>query len=140
MSALPLPARLVQLWQLPSFDVGTKVRFLGCVHSYNTTTGLLVLSLPLPSLRESLSAPKISGFRDQPVVAVLDTALVREDLSKKDTAVGVWLNVAGYIQKLRETHDAQGVKIQALNIWEADSVNIKAYHAAVQSRAEQFPY
>jgi hypothetical protein len=80
MSSVPLPTRIILLPSLRSMPHGTKVRFLGCVSTYQTSSGRLLLQHP-PSK----------------MTARVDIAHV--DVRAADLAAGAWVNVIGYVQE-----------------------------------------
>ncbi|OAX80266.1 hypothetical protein ACJ72_05408 [Emergomyces africanus] len=83
----PLPATRVFLSEIPRLPSGSKVRFLGCVSSYNISIGSLTLDHNYPITSRPI--PSIS----------VDVNLLLESLKATDLQVGSWLNVLGYIRE-----------------------------------------
>ncbi|KAF3008159.1 hypothetical protein E8E14_003905 [Neopestalotiopsis sp. 37M] len=121
MSKGPLPSKRCLLADLPTHEVGDKVRFLGCVDSYAIQTGVLSLSHKFPSSRS--------------VKASVDVKLLLENLRSGQTDVGQWVHVLGYITSVtkkaqdREISQTSGanVGVQALLLWSAQDLDIAAY-------------
>ncbi|KAI4122330.1 MAG: hypothetical protein LQ347_006539 [Umbilicaria vellea] len=140
MSSAPLPTRLIFLSELKQQPPGAKVRFLGCVTKYSTTSGCVTLQHVFP---ESLAPP---------VIAVVDVNLLLSTLKSTDTQVGEWVNVIGYLESSNEDCDArrqqlhgesaqqQGgneaarrtrvYRVQAVMLWSAGAVRIADYERA----------
>ncbi|PGH14034.1 hypothetical protein AJ79_03303 [Helicocarpus griseus UAMH5409] len=135
----PLPTLRVFLSEIPRLPAGSKIRFLGCVSSYNLSTGHLTLehSYPLAS-------------RPVPSISV-DVNLLLGSLKSTDLQVGAWLNVLGYVREqfrsgmLVSTHTsssgfsssstcgvARPLYIEAVMIFSADSVHIGEYERVLQ--------
>ena len=121
----PLPAHLTLLTSLPSQAAGAKVRFLGCVDSYNRQTGSLRLSHAFPS-----------SPNDSHVQAVVDVNVILENMKRKDLETGTWVNLIGYVQKRKKTAADSGVSVdvQAVALWGAGSVKLGKYEATVAER------
>ncbi|KKZ59872.1 hypothetical protein EMCG_05335 [[Emmonsia] crescens] len=83
----PLPTTRAFLSEIPRLPTGSKIRFLGCVSSYNISTGHLILEHNYPITSRPI--PSIS----------VDVTLVLESLKATDLQVGAWLNVLGYIRE-----------------------------------------
>ncbi|POS77311.1 hypothetical protein DHEL01_v204291 [Diaporthe helianthi] len=122
MSSTPLPSKLTLLSSLPSQDVGTKVRFLGCVTSYATVSAQLTLQHRFPKSTETQ--------------ALVDVRLLLEKLTAQQTSVGEWVNVIGYINSPPPVSMALSSKrkrglpivhVQALMLWSAGSLDIGRY-------------
>jgi uncharacterized protein YeaC (DUF1315 family) len=60
----------------------------------------------------------------------LDIEHVLESAKQRDVDVGTWLNVIGYVQHRKE----KGVFVQAVTMWDARNIDLKAYERAVQAR------
>lgn len=129
MSSAPLPSKLTLLSSLPSHDAGTKVRFLGCVTSYATASGLLTLQHQFPKSTE--------------VQALVDVRLLLEKLTAEQTSVGEWVNVIGYISlpppsssanmSTKRKRGLSAVHVQALMLWSAGSLDIGRYEMCLAS-------
>ena len=44
--------------------------------------------------------------------------------------VGTWINVIGYVERRKE----KGVFVQAITVWEAANIDLRAYETAVEAR------
>ena len=121
----PLPAQLTLLSSLPSYASGSKVRFLGCVNSYNSQKGILELTHAYPS---SIDGPIIR--------AIVDVNVILETMRRDDLEAGAWVNVLGYVQgrKKNAGDGAVSVNVQAIMIWGAGSVELGKYETAVSER------
>ncbi|KAI4625919.1 hypothetical protein J4E80_003053 [Alternaria sp. BMP 0032] len=113
----PVASNLVLLSDLPGCAQGTKVRFLGCIDEYVTKTATLRLKHNYP-------------ISDPPVIANLDIEHVLERIKELNVDVGTWLNVIGYVERRKE----KGVFVQAVTVWNAGNVDLKAYEKAVEAR------
>ena len=159
MSSVPPASQLVQLSELEQLSLGSKVRFLGCVVGYSIESGYIYLDYPATSNNEQNSRPTSKA-----TIAELDTALVREELRATDTAIGSWLNVLGYIQKIshlkkgviggvsnngKDTegtvittlghairHDSCKVRLQAISLWNAGPIDPDSYNEALKARSQ----
>ncbi|OJD10219.1 hypothetical protein ACJ73_09883, partial [Blastomyces percursus] len=88
----PLPTTRAFLSEIPSLPTGAKIRFLGCVSSYNPSTGHLTLEHNYPLTSRPPPAP---------FSIAVDITLLLESLTATDLQVGAWLNVLGYIRERR---------------------------------------
>ena len=138
MSNGPLPTTITFLAHLPSHTQGTKVRFLGCVTKYDISTGVLELQHAYPFAYNTT------------VVAVVDVNLLLENLKREDIVVGAWVNIVGYVEEMINKRDkakhmignmGQGgiprvdlVKVQAILLWSAGSINTGEYERALTER------
>ncbi|KFZ15788.1 hypothetical protein V501_02553 [Pseudogymnoascus sp. VKM F-4519 (FW-2642)] len=101
----PPPARLCALSDLGERGVGEKVRVLGCITNYNTTTAILTLHPPhSPSSSSttsttSTSPPSSTSTLTTPHnhAAQIDLHLLLSSTPPPVTAIGEWVNVIGYI-------------------------------------------
>jgi len=131
--------------KLPILPGGRKVRFLGCVTSYEVSTGVLELQ------HTFLPPPNTS------IIAVVDANLVLGSLRREDTIPGAWLNVLGYAEgivkdalKVQKDISDEGmgvaghtvcveavvkVGVQAIMLWNAGAVKIGQYEKAVAVRS-----
>ena len=147
MSSAPPPTTLTLLSQLPSHTPGSKLRFLGCVYSYDTSSGILELQHAYPK----------SSTRS--VRALVNINVILETLRRDDLEVGAWVNVLAYVQpdqaetsskklsseRLRGKQSPSGatsqsgsstidVKLQAVMLWNAGAIRIADYERAVESK------
>ncbi|KAM5352418.1 hypothetical protein ACJ41O_005141 [Fusarium nematophilum] len=120
MSRGPVPSQLHLLSDLPSLHIGDKVRFLGCVTSYSTSSGCLLLGHPYP--------------KDADVTVLVDVSLLLETITSEQTRVGEYLNVIGYItaKKVLRGLDAPDretsqVSVQALVVWSTGPLALHRY-------------
>ncbi|KAF2011052.1 hypothetical protein BU24DRAFT_427261 [Aaosphaeria arxii CBS 175.79] len=117
MSAAPIPSTLVLLSELGRCTAGQKVRFLGLVHEYTTSTATLTLKHDYPP--------------DSPTkIAKVDITHVLESIKQTEIDVGTWLNVIGYVEHKKD----QVVSVQAVTVWDALDVNVDAYEQAFEAR------
>jgi hypothetical protein len=65
-----------------------------------------------------------------PVLANVDIEHVLERIKQLNVDVGTWLNVIGYVERRKE----KGVFVQAVTVWNAGNVDLKAYEEAVEMR------
>ncbi|KAH7266372.1 telomere capping, CST complex subunit-domain-containing protein [Fusarium solani] len=120
MSRGPVPSQLHLLSNLPALSIGDKVRFLGCVISYSTSSACLSLAHLYP--------------RDTNVTALVDVSLLLETLTSEQTRVGEYLNIIGYITakkvlrdvKLSSREEVQ-VSVQAIALWSTGSMDLQKY-------------
>ncbi|RMY93616.1 hypothetical protein D0862_09159 [Hortaea werneckii] len=132
--AEPRPSRLVKLNQLQDLDLGAKIRFLGCVHSYDGQSACLTLHDRYPATANNTPT------------AVVSVGNLLESLNHELIAVGSWINVIGYLRSLPESdvlsadgkcsrcakHYSQPVVfVESSMIWSAGSVRTEKYDAAL---------
>ncbi|GAB1737453.1 hypothetical protein NU219Hw_g1593t1 [Hortaea werneckii] len=132
--AEPRPSRLVKLNQLQDLDLGAKIRFLGCVHSYDGQSACLTLHDRYPATANKTPT------------AVVSIGNLLESLNHELIAVGSWINVIGYLRPLPESvvfpadakrsrgakHYSQPVVfVESSMIWSAGSVRTEKYDAAL---------
>lgn len=67
-----------------------------------------------------------------PIVANVDIEHVLERVKRSDLELGTWINVIGHVEHRPE----KGVFVQAVAIWDAGNVDLKAYEKAVEKRKE----
>ncbi|KAF7512757.1 hypothetical protein GJ744_000324 [Endocarpon pusillum] len=122
----PLPSRHIFLHEIAKQPTATKVRFLGCVASYDVLTALLVLEHAYP--QDLPQVPRVS----------VDLSLVLESLRPDQLQSGTWLNIIGYVSKCAPTKNRVPVpgrmsmgtgrsSIQALVVWNAGALRIGDY-------------
>lgn len=116
----PLPTRLILFSDLANTEIGSKIRFLGCVQKYDVHTATLTLSS---------SGVSVNNVE-------LDVRLLLDSLKRTDTAVGEWVNVVGYITDIRRDREKIEVCVQAVMLWSAGAVRVEEYEMAVREREE----
>ncbi|KAH9829759.1 Telomere capping, CST complex subunit [Teratosphaeria destructans] len=137
---MPEPSRLVALDQLSTLDAGSKVRFLGCVHSYDGNNAVLVLRAHYP-----VTSP------DAPT-ALVHLENILESMKHDLLGVGSWLNVVGSIMPQSKPqarqghrsrkHEGQATFVEATLVWSAGAIKLEKYEEAVkdvQSTAKVIP-
>ncbi|KAL9637672.1 MAG: hypothetical protein Q9164_002061 [Protoblastenia rupestris] len=141
MFSAPLPSTLTLLSQLPQDAPGSKLRFLGCVTSYNSRAGILELQHSCPHLSSTA------------VIAMVDLNLLLENINREDMEIGAWVNVVGYLgdvatdteesnhrrKRVRDEEFSKGrrtlrVEVQAVLLWNAGGVKLTDYEKAVEER------
>ncbi|KAL6906998.1 CST complex subunit Ten1 [Trichoderma evansii] len=130
MSWGPVASQLCLLSQLKERSVGDKVRFLGCVISYDTSTACLNLGHMYPP-----------GTNE---TVLVDIELVLETIQPGLTQVGNWVNVVGYVvgEKKSGTQKLLGGQesprhIQALLVWPTGPLDIGRYEKSLDDSAAQ---
>ncbi|KAH7262135.1 CST complex subunit Ten1 [Fusarium tricinctum] len=120
MSRGPVPSQLYLLSNLPALPIGKKVRFLGCVISYSTSSACLSLAHLYP--------------KDTNVTTSVDVSLLLESLTAEQTRVGEFVNVIGYITEQKITRDtkppcqeSQQVCVQAIVLWSTGPMDLQKY-------------
>ncbi|TDZ26370.1 hypothetical protein C8034_v001716 [Colletotrichum sidae] len=125
MSRGPLPSQLCLLSDLPSKSPADKVRFLGCVASYSTSSAVLKLEHRFP--------------QQSSVSAWVDVKLLLGTLKSEQIRVGEWVNVVGYVtsptgtRAKGTTREPHNVGIQALMLWSAGPLDIQRYETSFQN-------
>lgn len=114
MSRGPLPSELCLLSSLPRRKVDDKVRFLGCVTAYSTSTACLTLGHLYP--------------RGTDVSVRANVELLLETLAAEATHTGEWVNVVGYVTSVGGGTAA----VQALMVWPAGPMDVQQYEAALE--------
>jgi hypothetical protein len=70
----------------------------------------------------------------------VDISLLGETVHARDTAIGSWVNIIGYVERdkgeKRSTRAKNQVKVQALMLWSAGSIDTVEYGDAVVGRNE----
>ncbi|KAK2590766.1 hypothetical protein QQS21_011557 [Conoideocrella luteorostrata] len=118
----PNPSKLTLLSSLSAHEVGEKVRFLGCVTSYNTKTASLVLGHMYP--------------KDTNVLVSVDVGLLLETMQPEATRVGEWVNVIGYVtDRVEKAGPSPGVDayVQAVMVWPTGPLDVKQYEESVEA-------
>lgn len=128
MSWGPVASQLCLLSQLKQRSVGDKVRFLGCVISYDTSTACLNLGHMYPPGTDE--------------TVLVDIELVLETIQPGVTQVGHWVNVVGYIVEGNKSgaQKPSGEKkpprhIQALLVWPTGPLDVGRYEKSLQDPA-----
>ncbi|KAM0256291.1 hypothetical protein ACHAQJ_005056 [Trichoderma viride] len=125
MSWGPVPSQLCLLSQLKDGSVGDKVRFLGCVISYDISTACLNLGhMHPPGTGETV---------------LVNIELVLETIQPGLTQVGQWVNVVGYIiegqksgvQNPPEKNESP-IYVQALLVWPTGPLDIGRYEKSLE--------
>ncbi|KAK4217171.1 CST complex subunit Ten1 [Rhypophila decipiens] len=126
MSNGPLPSQLCLLSELPSKAVHSKVRFLSCVSSYSTSSGILALEHHQP-------------MDTHRVFALVNVDLILESLKAEQTRPGQWVNLIGYITSISPLadessgHRVTNVHVQALLLWSAGPLDLERYEKSVKN-------
>lgn len=110
MPATSIAARLVPLSTIPSLAIGTKVRFLGCIKTFEPhhhNTAILQLSHDFPKGNKR--------------VVDVDVGLVLNQ-AESGWSPGEWVNIIGYIEKRDD-----GMVVKALMVWSAGGVRLDQY-------------
>ncbi|PUU83957.1 telomere capping, CST complex subunit-domain-containing protein [Tuber borchii] len=108
-------SKLLPLNQIPSCQPNTRVRFLGCIASYDMTNAQLSLSHPPSS-----------------VLIKTDISLLTSSLSMGALRDGEWVNVIGDTQE----GGGEGVLVTAITLWSAGGINLGKYEKGVKGRLE----
>ncbi|KAM0700794.1 hypothetical protein Q7P35_012515 [Cladosporium inversicolor] len=122
MDNSPDASRLVLLSQLPDAPAGIKVRFLGCVDTYDSELAILRLRDRFPATSATSGAANVN------VNNVLDV------LNVETTQVGAWVNVIGYVRQdteLQSKSKPRASTVDAVLIWSAGAIKLEDYEAAV---------
>jgi len=121
----PIPSRLVLLSGLANVPIAEKVRFLGCVTNYSTTSGTLTLEHDFP--------------KGNMVRAIVDVGLLLNTLKANDTQVGEWVHVIGYVtdeqRKTRNPMSTASSSVQAIVLWSAGPVKLHNYEKSLTDQA-----
>lgn len=108
--------------------------------AYSPTRGRLILQHPLAVSNDDHDHDR---SRSQ---AHVDLDSIGNELPGRDTAVGCWLNVIGYVEReVRPQHKiaskdipdqqmAYSTDIQAIMVWSAGALDVGAYETAVRAR------
>ncbi|EHK99682.1 hypothetical protein GLAREA_00498 [Glarea lozoyensis ATCC 20868] len=120
----PLPTNLMLLSDLPHLAVGDKVRFLGCIQDYSSTSATCILEHKYP--------------KDSSVQVHVDVKLLLRTMSAGHSRVGEWVNVIGYITAVRSAHrtlpEITVVYVQALLLWSAGSFDLHGYEKSLDQQ------
>ncbi|KAK4989065.1 hypothetical protein LTR66_006354 [Elasticomyces elasticus] len=144
-TSAPPPCRLALLSQLKQLDKSTKVRFLGCVHSYDIPSATLTLRTKYPSTAA-----------DHDVIHV-DINQILDSTAGSNLQVGAWVNVMGYVtsskpkpiraeqsnvrrgSSQRKRCRTKPVRVQAIAIWTAGNVDLTVYEESVKRYQSGLP-
>ncbi|KAI9643409.1 hypothetical protein NHQ30_008028 [Ciborinia camelliae] len=122
----PVPSKLTLLADLQQFSPGDKVRFLGCVTSYNKNSAVLTLEH---------NFPVGNGIK-----ASVDVQLLLSNLKSHETRIGEWVNIVGYIveltgqQNITERLPGIEISIQAIVLWSSGPIQLDAYERSLMPR------
>ncbi|KAL4761641.1 nuclear telomere cap complex subunit Ten1 [Aspergillus foveolatus] len=121
----PSPSTRAFLADIPSLPADSKVRFLGCVKTYNISTGRLVLEHNYPRTKKP-KQPK----QDPPSVSV-DVNAVLETVTWEELCVGAWVNVIGYVRREPGQNlggePSDSVYVDAVVVFPAGAVDLGEY-------------
>ncbi|KAI1128848.1 CST complex subunit Ten1 [Nemania abortiva] len=138
MSNGPLPSKRCLLSTLCQKQIGSKVRFLGCITGYSTHSAQLTLKHRYP---------KENGD----VEALVDVKLLLETLGSEQTDTGQWVHVIGYLTFVNPAipvaavdsrnpsrgKTATRVGVQALMLWIARDLDLGVYEKSMLADASQ---
>ncbi|OQN95655.1 hypothetical protein B0A48_18179 [Cryoendolithus antarcticus] len=121
LESKPQASQLVLLSQVAGMSEGSKVRFLGCVSSYDVPSATLI-------------------FEDHAAISRRSTVLVNVDgitstLNAELTQIGALLNVVGYVDHrsvVNASEKKSSANVNALMIWSAGAVKVDEYETAVR--------
>ncbi|KAL4896530.1 telomere capping, CST complex subunit-domain-containing protein [Aspergillus ambiguus] len=120
----PPPSTRAFLSDLGSLPADSKVRFLGCVRTYNVKTGHLTLEHNYPRRRPPQQSPSVS----------VDVDAVLERLTSEALCVGAWVNVVGYVR--RPVHQPDHVYIEAMMLFPAGPIVLDEYERILHDSLE----
>lgn len=118
----PTAANFIKFSELRKQRLNRKVRFFGCVCSYDTTTGEAVLL----------------NMQIEHQEAVVDVNLLLETMDHSLLAYGQWVNVSGYVTKQETEPNLDGLSdtsitsVQAIMFWPTGATSIKKHTDAVE--------
>lgn len=146
MSSAPPPTTLTLLSQIPSHAPGSKLRFLGCVSSYDSRSGIL-------ELQHAFSESSTT------IRALVDINVILGTICRDNLEIGAWVNVLAYVKLDQAENDTKrlsserdrgkqsasgvtgqrgrptiSVKLQAVMLWTAGAIKIADYERAVESK------
>ncbi|KAK4503752.1 hypothetical protein PRZ48_004667 [Zasmidium cellare] len=138
----PVPTRLVQFDQVQQQEQGTKIRFLGCVQTYQGESATLLLS---GSHAISSRATRLVHVNIEELLPSVNHELLQ---------VGAWLNIVGYTRKAepatsslasksgkhaRRSNRLRTTVVDAIMIWTAGAIKLDDYSSAVRSYQATLP-
>ncbi|TGZ82196.1 hypothetical protein EX30DRAFT_395060 [Ascodesmis nigricans] len=116
MSGIPATT-LHHLHELPTLPANTKIRTLGCIHSYNPTLAELHLFHP----------PDLS------MLVTVDIRVPLPTLAFGELQDGEWFNVVGYVVEDRQTGRRS---VQAVRVWREGKVRPGEWEGVVREMRE----
>ncbi|KAM3081170.1 hypothetical protein ACMFMG_005126 [Clarireedia jacksonii] len=125
----PVPAKLTLLANLKEFSTGDKVRFLGCVTSYNRKSAILTLEHNFP----------VGNM----IKAEVNVQLLISGLKFQDTRVGEWVNVMGYVGSTEQVSSARSfnsdieVPVQAIVLWRSGPIHLDLYEKSLTNHNQE---
>ncbi|PYH99284.1 hypothetical protein BO71DRAFT_394613 [Aspergillus ellipticus CBS 707.79] len=123
----PLPSTRAFLADLPALPTESKVRFLGCVRTYNVHTGHLILEHNYPRRKASQEPPSVS----------VDINALLETVTSEELRVGAWVNVLGYVRRPAPAALASEVLyVEALMLFPAGPVALGEYERILHESLE----
>lgn len=117
----PPPSARAFLSSIPSLPAGVKVRFLGCVKTYNISSGHLVLEHNYPRCKPTQEPPSIS----------VDINAVLETVAADELRVGAWVNVLGYVRR-----EGPSVYVEAVMMFPAGAIAVGEYERILHNSLE----
>ncbi|EME46610.1 hypothetical protein DOTSEDRAFT_125228 [Dothistroma septosporum NZE10] len=118
----PQPTRLVLLDEVAQQEAGTKIRFLGCVHEYNVSSGTLTLRDGIPVTTE----------RGHTTFTRVDNEML--SLNSELLQVGTWLNIIGYVRTPKLSKQMAKIPmVDATMVWSAGAIQHAKYGVAAKS-------
>ncbi|KAF2420325.1 hypothetical protein EJ08DRAFT_598410 [Tothia fuscella] len=115
-----IPSILVFLHDIPNLKLGDKVRFLGCVESYDSRSASLFLKHPTTISPVSAN-----------LIAKVNLDIVLNDIKGSAIQDGNWVNIVGYVMDCKVS---KCVHVQAIMLWEAKGLNLEEYEKIVTER------
>ncbi|KAB8271261.1 CST complex subunit Ten1 [Aspergillus minisclerotigenes] len=117
----PPPSTRAFLSSVPSLPAGLKVRFLGCVKTYNITTGHLILEHNYPRCKPTQEPPSIP----------VDVNAVLGTVTADELRVGAWVNVLGYVRR-----EESSVYVEAVMVFRAGAIAVGEYERILHNSLE----
>nr|OQO17333.1 hypothetical protein B0A51_12594 [Rachicladosporium sp. CCFEE 5018] len=121
LESKPQASQLVLLSQIAGMSEGSKVRFLGCVASYNVPSATLLLEDHAAISKRSSVLVNVDG--------------ITSTLNAELTQIGALLNVVGYVDHssvVNASEKESSTNVNALMIWSAGAVKVDEYETAVK--------
>ncbi|KAB8214828.1 CST complex subunit Ten1, partial [Aspergillus novoparasiticus] len=117
----PPPSTRAFLSSVPSLPAGSKVRFLGCVKTYNIATGHLILEHNYPRCKPTQEPPSIP----------VDVNAVLGTVTADELRVGAWVNVLGYVRR-----EESSVYVEAVMVFRAGAIAVGEYERILHNSLE----
>ncbi|KAE8364052.1 CST complex subunit Ten1 [Aspergillus caelatus] len=117
----PPPSTRAFLSSVPSLPTGLKVRFLGCVKTYNVVTGHLILEHNYPRCKPTQEPPSIP----------VDVNAVLGTVTADELRVGAWVNVLGYVRRVESS-----VYVEAVMVFRAGAIAVGEYERILHNSLE----